>query len=96
MGFLATNISSQKYIISQPVAFLIRGLFYDHDQRSLMTKQHTKHKSKAIHNLRSAATGIFRATGNTAAKGIEKTAKWMATDHAGSVEDITLMQSPRA
>lgn len=58
-----------------------------------MTKQHTQHKSKAMRNLRSAGKGIFRATGNRAAKGIEKTAKWLATDHAGSVEDINLMQS---
>ena len=58
-----------------------------------MPKLHIKPKSKAMRNLHSSAKGIAKSTGNTAAKGVEKTAKWMATDHAGSVEDIKLMQS---
>jgi hypothetical protein len=56
-----------------------------------MTK-YTQPQSKAIRNLRSAAKGITISTGNTAVKGVEKTAKWMATDHTGSVENINLMQ----
>lgn len=55
--------------------------------------KYTQPKSKAIRNLRSAAKGITISTGNSAAKGFEKTAKWMATNHTGGVEDIKLMQS---
>ncbi|MGB7815372.1 MAG: hypothetical protein WBL28_03370 [Methylotenera sp.] len=46
-----------------------------------------------MRNLQSAGKGIIISTGNTAAKGAEKTAKWMATDHTGGIEDIKLMQS---
>ncbi len=53
-------------------------------------------KSKAIHNLRSAAKGIASSTGYSAAKGVEKTAKWMATNHTGGVVDIKLMQSQQS
>lgn len=61
-----------------------------------MTKQHTQPKSKAMRNLHSAGKGIVRATGNTAAKGIEKTAKWMATDHTGSADDVRMMNSQQS
>lgn len=60
-----------------------------------MTK-YTQPKSKAMRNLRSAAKGIASSTGNTAAKGVEETAKWMATNHTGGIEDINLMQSQQS
>lgn len=61
-----------------------------------MTKQSGNHNSKAIRNLQSAGKGILRSTGNTAAKGVEETAKWMATDHAGGVEDVKWMQTQQS
>jgi len=58
-----------------------------------MARQYGKRgNSKAIHHMRSAAKGIFRSTGKVATKGMEKTAKWMVTDHLDSTQHINLME----
>ena len=50
-------------------------------------------KSNLIRNINSAASHrAVRTTGNYAVKGIEKTAKWMATDHIGSSHLSSLME----
>ena len=46
-----------------------------------MAKQNAYRNSKAMRNLKSATNNTLRTTGNIATKGIEKTAKWIVTDH---------------
>jgi hypothetical protein len=46
-----------------------------------MAKQNENRNSKAILNLKSTVNRILRKTGNLATKAIDKTAKWLATDH---------------
>lgn len=46
-----------------------------------MAKQNAYCNSKAIPNLKSATISTLRTTRNIAAKGIEKTAKWLVTDN---------------
>jgi hypothetical protein len=50
------------------------------------------YRSKSIRILKSATYGITRATANAGSKGIEKTFKWLATDHHGTT-DFNLRQS---
>ncbi len=54
-----------------------------------MTKPY---RSKAIHNLNSAANSTLRTTGNIASKGIVRTAKWMATNHTNAFERCSIME----
>lgn len=50
-------------------------------------------KSRYIRNINAAAESrAVRTTGKYAVKGIEKTAKWMATDHIGSSHLSSLME----
>ena len=50
------------------------------------------YKSKAMRNIKSAANNTFRNTGNIASKGVNKTAKWLVTDHTGSTQRISIME----
>jgi hypothetical protein len=56
-----------------------------------MTRQYRKPQSKGMRNLRSAANRTLHTTSNIAVKGIEKTAKWMATDHTGATRNSSLI-----
>jgi len=49
-------------------------------------------KSRAMRNLKSAASSILRTTGKASMKGAENTAKWMVTDHIGAAESSKLME----
>ncbi len=49
--------------------------------------------SKIIRNIRSAANHpAVRTTGNIVSKGVEKTAKWMVTDHTNATEFRGIME----
>ena len=49
--------------------------------------------SKVIRNIKSAANHrAVRATGNIVSKGVEKTAKWMVTDHTNATEFRGIME----
>ena len=51
------------------------------------------HLSKVIRNINSAANHrAVRTTGNIASKGLNKTAKWLITDHTGSTERSSMME----
>ena len=54
-----------------------------------MTKPY---RSKALRNLKSATNTTLRTTGNIASKGVNKTAKWMTTDHIGSSHLASMME----
>lgn len=55
-----------------------------------MTKPY---RSQAIRNINSAANHrAVRTTGNIASKGLSKTAKWLVTDHTGSIERSNFME----
>ena len=48
--------------------------------------------SKIIRNIRSAANHpAVRTTGNIVSKGVEKTAKWMVTDHTNATERMSII-----
>jgi hypothetical protein len=49
-------------------------------------------KSKAMNNLKSAGKDILKFTGKASTKGVDKTAKWMATDHIGTAESSMLIE----
>jgi hypothetical protein len=51
-----------------------------------------RNKSRAMRNLKSAASSILRTTGKASMKGAENTAKWMATDHIGAAESSKFME----
>lgn len=54
-----------------------------------MTKPY---RSKVIRNLKSATNSTLRTTGNIASKEVNKTFKWMATDHTGSTQRCSIME----
>ena len=49
-------------------------------------------KSKAMNNLKSAGKDILKFTGKASFKGVDKTARWMATDHIGTAESSKLIE----
>ena len=48
-------------------------------------------RSKTMKNFNRTADRTLNRVGNVTVKGIEKTAKWMATDHTGAVARSSLM-----
>jgi hypothetical protein len=49
-------------------------------------------RSKAIRNLKSATNSTLRTTGNITSKGLNKTAKWLVTDHTNATERSSMME----
>lgn len=54
-----------------------------------MTKPY---RSKVIRNLKSATNTTLRTTGNITSKGVNKTAKWLVTDHTNAIERSSMME----
>jgi hypothetical protein len=50
------------------------------------------YRSKAVRNLKSATNSTLRTTGNIASKGVNKTAKWLVTDHTNAIERSNFME----
>ncbi len=48
-------------------------------------------KSKAMQNFNRTADRTLTRVGNIAVKGIEKTARWAATDHTGAVARTNML-----
>jgi hypothetical protein len=57
-----------------------------------MVKQNENHNSKAMHHLKSTANRTLRKTGNLATKVIDKTAKWLSTDHTRAKQRTIIME----
>lgn len=57
-----------------------------------MTKQYRKPQNKGMRNIKSAANRTLKTTSNAAVQGIEKTTKWMATDHLGTSDSSNMME----
>ena len=49
-------------------------------------------RSKAIRNLKTATKSTLRTTGNITSKGLNKTAKWLVTDHTNSTQRSSIME----
>ena len=61
-----------------------------------MAKQNAYGNSKAIPNLKSGTISTLRTTRNIATKQIEKTAKWIVTDHTGPTKRTKIMELERS
>ena len=61
-----------------------------------MVKQYANRNSKAISNLKSATISTLRTTGNVATKGIQKTAKWLVTDHTRATKRTRIIELERS
>ena len=60
-----------------------------------MVKQNANRNSKAILNIKSATISTLRTTAYVATIGIEKTAKWIVTDHTRATKRTRIMELER-